>query len=357
MTAPSGPGGLAATIRVARAGFHLDAPLEVPRGAVVGVLGPNGAGKSTVLAALAGLVPLDGGRITLDGRVLDAPDDGVLVPPADRRVGVVFQDLVLFGHLSVRENVAFGLRARGVRRAAARAAADGWLDRVGLAGLGGARPAALSGGQAQRVALARALATEPDLLLLDEPMSALDVSTRVGVRAQLRDHLGRFGGATVLVTHDPVDALVLADRLVVLEDGRVVQVGTPADVARAPRTEYVARLVGLNLYRGLAEGGTVRLDGGGVLVGTDDARGRVVVTVPPAAVAVHEGPPEGSPRNVWSGVVASMEQHGQLVRVRVAGDPDVFADVTAAAVADLRLHEGKAVWVSVKATEVRAEPE
>lgn len=350
-------GGLVADLGVTRGDFRLDARIEVPPGVVVGVLGPNGAGKSTVLAALAGLVPLDAGRIVLAGSVLDAPDDGVLVPPQRRRVGVVFQDLLLFRHLSALDNVAFGPRARGVPRAAAQATARAWLERVGLADLAGSRPATLSGGQAQRVALARALATDPDLLLLDEPMSALDVATRLEVRGRLRRHLDLFPGPVVLVTHDPVDALVLADRLVVLEGGRVTQTGTPAEVARAPRTEYVARLVGLNLFRGRADRGAVVLDDGGVLRTADDVTGRVLVTVPPAAVALHEHHPEGSPRNVWSGTVRGLEQHGQLVRVRLEGAPAVLADVTAAAVAELGLHEGRAVWASVKATEVRAEPE
>lgn len=349
--------GLVADLGVVRDGFRLDARIAVPPGAVVGVLGPNGAGKSTAVAALAGLLPLDEGRITLAGTVLDAPDDDVLVAPQHRRVGVVFQDLLLFDHLSALDNVAFGPRARGVPRSAAHATARTWLDRVGLGDRAGTRPAALSGGQAQRVALARALATDPDLLLLDEPMSALDAGTRVEVRAQLRHHLGFFPGPVLLVTHDPVDALVLADRLVILEAGRVAQTGTPAEVARAPRTEYVARLVGLNLFRGRADRGTVALDGGGVLRSADDVTGRVLVTVPPAAVALHEQHPEGSPRNVWSGTVSGLEQHGQLVRVRLEGAPAVLADVTPAAVADLRLHEGRTVWASVKATEVHAEPE
>lgn len=354
---PASDGGLAADLRVRRGDFRLDARIAVPPGGVVGVLGPNGAGKSTAVATLAGLAALDAGRITLAGTVLDAPDDGVLVPPQRRRVGVVFQDLLLFAHLSALENVAFGPRARGVPRASAHAAARTWLERVGLEDRADARPADLSGGQAQRVALARALATDPDLLLLDEPMSALDVGTRLEVRAQLRRHLGLFAGAVVLVTHDPVDALVLADRLVILEEGRVAQTGTPAEVARAPRTEYVARLVGLNLFRGRAERGTVAVDGGGVLRAADDVTGRVLVTVPPAAVALHEQHPEGSPRNVWPGTVSGLEQHGHLVRVRVEGAPDVLADVTPAAVAELGLHEGRAVWASVKATEVHAEPE
>jgi molybdate transport system ATP-binding protein len=334
----------------------VDAELAVAPGSVLALLGPNGAGKSTVLRALAGLVPLDGGRIELAGRCLDSPADRVLVPVADRAVGMVFQDYLLFPHLSAADNVAFGLRAGGLRKGPAREQALAWLDRMGLAAQADARPGRLSGGQAQRVALARALATSPGLLLLDEPLAALDAGTRISVRSDLRRQLSAYAGCTVLVTHDPLDAMVLADELVVLEHGRVVQSGSPAEVARAPRTDYVARLVGLNLYRGRANGSTVDVDGGGVLSTAEPRSGEVFVTFAPSAVGLHRSRPEGSARNVWPGRVAGLEQHGDTIRVQVAAEPPVLADVTPAAVAELDLIVGSPVWAAVKATEIHGYP-
>lgn len=236
--------GLDARLVVERGAFRLDVALSVAPGEVVALLGPNGAGKTTALRALAGLTPLTGGRLRLDGTALER------TPPEARPVGVVFQDYLLFPHLTALDNVAFGPRCHGATKAEARAQAAEWLDRLGLADRAGAKPRKLSGGQAQRVALARALATRPRLLLLDEPLAALDARTRLEVRAQLRRHLAEFEAVAVLVTHDPLDAMVLADRLVVVEDGRVVQEGAPSDIARHPRTDYIAQLVGLNLYRG-----------------------------------------------------------------------------------------------------------
>lgn len=242
-------GGLSADVSVSRAGFDLALQLDVPDGTVTAIVGPNGAGKSTALRALAGLLRPDRARVSVAGRILDDTEAGLSVPPARRGIGVVFQDYLLFPHLDALENVAFGPRAHGTSRPEAEAIARRWLDRLGMGALAASLPGALSGGQAQRVALARALALEPDLLLLDEPLSALDAGTRLEVRRDLSRHLREYGGATVLVTHDIVDALALADHLLVLEHGRVVQEGVPADVARAPRTDYVARLVGLNLLR------------------------------------------------------------------------------------------------------------
>ncbi len=251
MSAP--PQGLRVDAQVRRGSFALEVAFDAPPGEVVGVLGPNGAGKSTLLRALAGLTPVSAGTVLLGERVLDDAGTGAFVEPNARPVGFVFQDYRLFPHLSVRDNVAFPLRSAGLGREGARAAADRWLGRLGLADLADRRPGALSGGQAQRVALARALAGEPALLLLDEPLSALDARTRLDVQDELRRHLSAFAGPSLLVTHDPLEALVLADRLLVLEDGRIVQDGRPGEVARRPATDYVARLVGLNLYPGRAE--------------------------------------------------------------------------------------------------------
>lgn len=232
--------GLAASIRVERTAFRLSLELDVPAGTIAAVVGPNGSGKTTTLRALAGLVRPTSGRIQLGSRVLDDLD--VHVPARDRGIGVVFQDYLLFPHLSVVENIAFGPIAHGVPRATAVASAHDWLDRFDLADFAATRPPLLSGGQAQRVALARALILEPPLLVLDEPLAALDASTRGNVRAQLRDQLGSYGGSTVLVTHDPADALALADQLIVLDRGEVAQRGVPSEVAAAPANDYVAGL-------------------------------------------------------------------------------------------------------------------
>ncbi|GAA2786852.1 ABC transporter ATP-binding protein [Crossiella cryophila] len=346
---------LHADLRLTRGEFRLDLPLTIEPGEVIALLGPNGAGKTTALRTLAGLLPLTDGHIRLGDTLWDQPPK-VFRPAEHRPIGVVFQDYLLFGHLSALENVAFGLRARGIRRAEARAAATRWLDRVGLAEHSNTRPRALSGGQAQRVALARALATSPDLLLLDEPLAALDARTRLQVRADLGRHLRDYPGHTLLVTHDPLDAMVLADRLVILEHGRIVQEGPPLEVAQRPRTDYVANLVGLNLHRGHADGGTVTLESGGSLTIAEPATGQVHVAFPPSAVGLHRDKPGGSPRNVWPVTVDGIEAHGHTTRVRLLGDPPVLADVTTATIAELRLTPGDTLWAALKATETRTYP-
>ncbi|KYK12794.1 ABC transporter ATP-binding protein [Streptomyces sp. CC71] len=334
-----------------RGTFRLDVTLTAAPGDVVALLGPNGAGKTTALRALAGLVPLGDGHLRLDGTDLDR------TPPESRPVGVVFQDYLLFPHLSALDNVAFGPRCRGASKAQARALAAGWLDRMGLAEHAGAKPRRLSGGQAQRVALARALATHPRLLLLDEPLAALDARTRLEVRAQLRRHLAEFEAVAVLVTHDPLDAMVLADRLVVVEHGRVVQEGALGDIARRPRTDYIARLVGLNLYRGHADGHTVRLDAGPAITTTENLSGAVFVAFPPSAVTLYGERPEGaSARNLWRCEVAGLEPHGDQIRADLTGELPLAADLTTVAAAELGLHPGAPVWATVKATQTHAYP-
>jgi len=251
-----------AHVVVERPGFTVEVAFRVPVGGVLALLGPNGAGKTTALRALAGLLPLTRGYFALDGQIVEDAGARLRMPAEHRRIGVVFQDYLLFPTMSARDNVAFGLRARKIDRRTARSRAQTLLDQFGLANKAAARPGQLSGGQAQRVALARALVVEPRLLLLDEPLAALDAGTRMSVRTDLRGHLDAFDGATVLVTHDPLDALVLADSLIVIEDGQVVQAGTPQEVASRPRTDYVARLVGLNLLAGHATGTDVTLAAG-----------------------------------------------------------------------------------------------
>jgi molybdate transport system ATP-binding protein len=350
---------LYADLRVSRGSFDLSLDLTIEPGEVVALLGPNGAGKTTALRAIAGLLALDDGRIALDSTVWDEPPRTFRTPD-ERPIGVVFQDYLLFNHLSCLENVAFGLRARGVDKPTARREAARWLEIVGLTEYTRSRPRALSGGQAQRVALARALATDPELLLLDEPLAALDAGTTLHVRAELGQHLHRFEGRTLLVTHDPLDAMVLADRLVIIENGQVVQEGRPSEVARRPRTDYVAQLVGLNLYRGRASGTSVALSEGGTITLAEPADGEVYVAFPPAAVSLYTEASSGSPRNAWPAVVTGIEQHAHTVRVRLDATPTgpatVLADITPAAVADLRLAPGLALHAALKAAEVATYP-
>ncbi|MFB7614315.1 ABC transporter ATP-binding protein [Kitasatospora sp. NPDC056181] len=347
---------LDARLRVDRAAFSLDLALTAAPGEVVALLGPNGAGKSTALRALAGLLPLTGGHLRLDGRVLEDPAERLHTPAEERPVGVVFQDYLLFPHLSALDNVAFGPRCQGRPKREARAEAAGWLERMGLAEHAAARPGRLSGGQAQRVALARALAVRPRLLLLDEPLAALDARTRLDVRSQLRRHLAEFEAMAVLVTHDPLDAMVLADRLVVIEGGREVQSGSPAEIARRPRTDYIARLVGLNLYQGNAEGHLVTLADGTVLATTEELTGPAFVAFPPSAVTLHREEPQSSARNVWELKVAGLDLHGDQVRADLAGTLPMAADLTPAAAAELDLAPGATVWASVKAAQTHAYP-
>jgi molybdate transport system ATP-binding protein len=320
---------------------------------VAALLGPNGAGKTTVLRALAGLLPLTEGRVVLDGQVLDDTASSARVPAERRPVGMVFQDYLLFPHLSILENVAFGLRARGTRRGPARRGAAAWLERLGLGALESARPGTLSGGQQQRAALARALATDPRMLLLDEPLSALDVSIRAEVRRDLRRHLRDFAGVNLVVTHDPLEALALADRLIVIEGGRVVQTGTPGEVTEHPRSRYVADLVGVNLLRGRASGDVVEVEDGSRLAVVGAGSGEVFAVIPPRSVSLWRSRPDGSPRNVWSGRATGLDLIGDRVRVRVEGRPRLVAEVTPAAIAELGLAEGTDVWVSVKATDIQ----
>jgi molybdate transport system ATP-binding protein len=362
--------GLAVDLALRVGDFDLDVSFRAEPGATVAILGPNGAGKTTLLRCLAGLQRIDRGRIEVDGAVWDSPDDGVFVDAAARGAGVVFQEHLLFPSMSVVDNVGFGLRARGMSRAVARARATALLDAVGLVERTRDRPDALSGGQRQRVALARALAVEPSLLLLDEPLAALDVTTRAEIRRELRRHLGALAsGVRLLVTHDPVDAFALAERVVVLEDGRVTHDGPLAEIAARPRTGYVADLIGVNLYSAVAGSGTpgpggtgstrgrVAVEPDGVeLVSGSDVGGPVFAVVHPRAVSLHRQRPSGSPRNVWAAVVADVDLERDRARVRLDGRVPITAEITAASAVDLSLRPGDDVWVSIKATEVEVYP-
>ena len=359
-------GDVSIAVSLARNGFVVRADLQIPAGESVAVLGPNGAGKSTLLGLVAGLLRPDTGTIRLGARVLSSAGEGrgMLIPPEHRRVGLMGQDPLLFPHLSALENVAFGPRSQGRSRADARASARGWLDRMGLSAFASRRPAELSGGQRQRVALARALAAEPELLLLDEPLGALDAQTAPEIRQVLRTHLRDSRTTSMLVTHDVLDAAVLADRVIVLERGRIVDDGPTTVVLTTPRSSFGATLAGVNLVIGTVTeagpaGDTVRLTSASGLVLTGVAAdpmqpGTVAAAVfRPSTVSVFAAPPGGSPRNRWPATIASLEPGTAAVRLRTAGDPEVAVDVTPLAVAEMGLAPGSAVFLSVKATEVR----
>jgi molybdate transport system ATP-binding protein len=343
-------------VRTVLGTLDLQMKFGLEEGEVVALLGPNGAGKTTLLRAVAGLAPIVAGRVALDGEVLEETASGKYVPTEERPIGFVFQDYLLFPHMSVLENVAFGLRARGTGRTEAGRRAMEWMDRVGLRDRASSRPAELSGGERQRVALARALAPDPRVLLLDEPLAALDATTRVAVRRDLKAHLASFRGVRLVVTHDPLEAAMLADRLIVMEGGKHVQTGAPAEVTEHPRSRYVADLVGVNLLRGEASPGAVRVAGGHVVAAAGAESGEVFAVIHPRAVSVHRSRPEGSPRNVWRGRAHGVELYGDRARVRIDGEVPIVAEVTPAALAELRLAEGGDVWLSFKATDVSVYP-
>ncbi|ULN37063.1 sulfate/molybdate ABC transporter ATP-binding protein [Mycolicibacterium smegmatis] len=337
--------------------------LTVDDGAVVAVLGPNGAGKSTLLALVAGLLRPDQGRVSVGGTVVADTASGVFVPPHARGVAMLAQDPLLFPHMSVAANVAYAPRCKGHSRSHARAMARHWLRTVDAEDLAERRPSQLSGGQAQRIALARALAAEPKVLLLDEPMSALDVSAAPAMRRLLRDLLAAERRTAVVVTHDLLDALAMADTVIVVENGRIVQRGPVREVLAAPRSPFAARIAGTNLVSGTVSApGILRTPWDTVISGTGDTPvgTSAVALFTPAAVSVHLDAPHASPRNVIAVTIAEMDVHGSTVRIRGADQPDgsagLSADVTAAAAADLDLAPGRQVYFVVKAQEVAIHP-
>jgi len=329
----------------------VDVSLDIGAHEVVAILGPNGAGKSTVLAAIAGVVRPDTGRAILGDDVLFDVAAGTWQPAYARGTALLAQDPLLFPHLDALDNVAFGPRSAGRTRAQSRTAAMRWLAEVDAAELAGRRPSELSGGQAQRIAVARALAAEPRLLLLDEPMAALDITVVPAMRQVLRRVLA--DRTAVIVTHDVLDALLLADRVVVMEAGRIVESGPTRDVLARPRSAFGANIAGLNLVRGRVEGGAVRTPEGLVVSGLSDEElapdATALAVFSPSAVSIFLQRPAGSPRNVIAATVTELEPRGAQVRVRAGA---ISADVTAPVVAELDLAPGAGVFLAVKASEV-----
>jgi molybdate transport system ATP-binding protein len=356
-------------LRAVVADRSLDVEFSVSAGEVLAVLGPNGAGKSTALHVIAGLVRPDDGVVRLGDRVLTDTAAGVDVPTHDRRVGLLLQDPLLFPHLSVVANVAFGPHSRGrmfgFTRAKQRETALRWLAEVDAEQFADRKPRQLSGGQAQRVAIARALAAEPDVLLLDEPLTGLDVSAAGAIRAVLRSVVTRSGCAVILITHDLLDVFTLADRVLILESGKIAEIGPVPDVLSAPRSHFGARIAGINLVPGtIGPGGSLRTSSGDHWYGTaadELADGQAAIAVcAPTAVAVYRDRPHGSPRNCVEVTVAELDIRGSAVLVRGpeqnSGAPGLTAEITVDAAAELQLTPGERVWFVVKAAEVALHP-
>lgn len=334
----------------------VDVEFGLDTGRTLALLGPNGTGKSTILDVVAGLLRPHDGRVIVDGRVQTEIRDGrteTFVRPHQRGIALLAQEPLLFPHLSALENVAFGPRSAGVARGAARETARAWLQRVHTEDLADRRPREVSGGQAQRIALARALATDPDVVLLDEPLAALDAQIAPALRSVLKEVLA--ARTTLLVTHDLIDALLLADDVAVIEDGSIVEHGPALDVLTRPRSAFAAHLADLNMAVGVADESAVRLDDGQRVQGSGDvADGTAAVAVfRPGAVSIFREPPGGSPRNHLRVRVSEIEPHSGGIRVRAG---DFSADVTTASLAELALEPGDDVVFAVKATEVTVYP-
>ncbi len=360
-------------LRALVADRHVDLEFTVSAGEVLAVLGPNGAGKSTALHVIAGLIRPDQGLVRLGDRVLTDTAAGVNVATHDRRVGLLLQDPLLFPHMSIAANVAFGPHSRrGIfrsPRAKDKATALRWLREVDAEHFANRKPRQLSGGQAQRVAIARALAAEPDLLLLDEPLTGLDVAAAAAIRAVLRGVVTRTGCAVILITHDLLDVFTLADRVLVLESGKVSEIGPVPDVLTAPRSHFGARIAGINLVNGtIGPEGSLHARSGARWhatpaqeQGTQLSAGQTAIAVfPPTAVAVYRDQPHGSPRNTVEVTVAELDMRGSAVLVRAGQQPDgapgLAAEITVDAATELRLTPGEQVWFSVKAHEVALYP-
>jgi molybdate transport system ATP-binding protein len=352
---------LNATISARRGQLSLEVAFTVGRGQTVALLGPNGSGKSTLLRVLAGLHRLERGRVEIEGRIWEEVSSGIRLHPSRRDVALMFQSLALFPHMSALDNVAYPLRGtagrKRVRRVALRA-----MEEHGIGHLATRAPRELSGGERQSVALARALVARPGLLLLDEPLAAFDVRNRAAARRHLRKVLKTFDGARLLVTHDPLEAGALADRILLLEDGRFVQEGTIAEIGSRPRSTFAASVAGVNLLSGRivrrAELTLLRTEEGDVIVVADDleAESAALAALHPHAISISRAQPHGSMRNVFPARVAEIDLLGSRVRVRLDSRPPLSAEITRAALDELELRPGVDVWASFKATEVDVHP-
>ncbi len=358
---------LRADIQLTRDGFVCNARFSAESGEPCTLIGPNGSGKSTVAAALAGILRIDTGSIELNKTSLD--NGRRVLCPQRRNVGVVFQDRLLFPTMTVRDNIAFGLRARGQSKNEANRSAGKWLDRLDLTQHADKRPSQLSGGQAQRAALARALAIDPDLLILDEPLAELDPESKPGIRRLIADLLNEFTGVSILITHDPLEARSLAQRIVVIEDGAIVQTGSPDDLQRTPRSAFAAAFVGINLFAGVI---TLTADKPSVTGArragqSDDApsttiriaspdlpdRAEVFAALHPRAIILSHDKPASSARNAHHCTVESIDPIDGALRVTLTGPIELTAEITDEARTDLHLTAGSPIWASFKATEVR----
>ncbi len=334
---------------IATAGeFKLQAKFNAAAQSCTAIVGPNGSGKTSLLHAIAGLLPIQQGTVTLNNQLVDDPANAIYIPPERRPIALHSQHNLLFEHLSVIDNIAFGPRSSGISKTQANQIAWQWLERVGLSDLGAATPAQLSGGQAQRVGLARAAACNPAVLLLDESLAALDSKTRSSIRHLIAD----IAATKVLVTHDLIEARILADQLLVMENGQITQSGTPQEVAATPRTAWIADLLELNLFAGHASGTTVTLDCGITLITATATSGPVLVSFSPAAITLSAEKPQTSARNTWPTQVTHTQIESDRVKVFLAPPAVCWAWVTPQAAKELRLSAGTHCWAALKATEL-----
>ena len=336
---------LDARVILNRDSLTLDVELQLQHGEVIAVLGPNGAGKTSLLHALLGWLELESGWIMVDGEVIDSPDTDSYVPPQHRPFGMVFQDGLLFPHMSVEKNILFGAgKDFNLKPLAESLQANELLAKF---------PSELSAGERQRAAIARSLAARPKVLFLDEPFSALDIQGKRRGRSLLKEALAIEVSGCLMVTHDLVDAFTLADRVMIIEGGKLTQFDVPDRIRSRPGSEWIADLVGWNYYEGIGEGSVVTLPHGTtIFTAQDDLDGPTSISINPASVSIFKSQPSGSPRNSWLSSIQNIEILGGRARVSLVGEIDICADITTVAANELRQSISSEVWVSVKATEV-----
>ena len=336
---------LDARVILNRDSLTLDVELQLQHGEVIAVLGPNGAGKTSLLHALLGWLELESGWIMVDGEVIDSPDTDSYVPPQHRPFGMVFQDGLLFPHMSVEKNILFGAgKDFNLKPLAESLQANELLAKF---------PSELSAGERQRAAIARSLAARPKVLFLDEPFSALDIQGKRRGRSLLKEALAIGVSGCLMVTHDLVDAFTLADRVMIIEGGKLTQFDVPDRIRSRPGSEWIADLVGWNYYEGIGEGSVVTLPHGTtIFTAQDDLDGPTSISINPASVSIFKSQPSGSPRNSWLSSIQNIEILDGRARVSLVGEIDICADITTAAANELRQSISSEVWVSVKATEV-----